>query len=498
MMEKLMLHVQYECHRRGLIIPWDNIVHRLCKGSSGASAIQHLNKLRDVLIMEGHMVPPQLGKVTQKQDPHVRGYIRDMDAALPTQTRVVDWHEDIVDLKENLVVPGVVRGSGNYRKGLPYAIEKATKNPDGKRRNRLPLEIQERIAGKQKNKKRKQKASTDDAVREDSVDPAELQSDADFDPSATKKRKYGLRKSQKKSFKLEDSEDKDKIEFGGEMDADDEFTPIKPRRKVGAGLLSPPKSSLPVKFQLSSAKLANFPSGTNGGGPSKVPGLHPILEENDQDSRPAFQPNLQLKEKFEKLGYQTEEMDGTPEEHKEAIPEGIDTLKNGTKLTKRGRGRQGAADAPAVSTNVRSSKPGCLANAASLGYVENSRIPFSKHGYEVQDTSPGYSYTSNVACSSYEHRTNITADTSSGYGDEMTYGDSVHGTFLAGKAQFGFTNTMWNDVAMNGNHTPPYCANAQDIAYQLDREDTPPYGNDDDGEFDTFVTDVSVATRCSC
>ena len=492
MMEKLMLHVQYECHRRGLIIPWDNIVHRLCKGSSGASAIQHLNKLRDVLIMEGHMVPPQLGKVTQKQDPLIRGYIRDMDAALPTQTRVVDWHEDIVDLKENLVVPGVVRGSGNYRKGLPNAIKKATKNPDGKRRNRLPLEIQERIAGNQKNKKRKQMASTGDAVREDSVDPAELQSDAEFNPSATKKRKYGLRKTQKKSFKLEYSEDEDKVEFGGEMDADDEFTPIKPRRKAGAGLLSPPKSSLLVKFQLSSVKLANFPSGINGGSP---PGLHVILEENDQDSRLAFQPNLQLKEKFEKLSYQTEEMNGTQEEHKEAIAEGIETLKNGTKLTKRGRGRQGA---PAVSTNVRSSKPGHLANAASSDYDENSQIPFSEHGYEVQDSSPGYTYTSNAASSIYEHRTNTTPDTGSSYDHEMTSGDSVHSTFVADEAQFGFTNTIWNDMAMNGNHTPPYSANAQDIAYQLDREDTPPYGNGDDGQFDAFATDVSVVTRCSC
>ena len=100
MIEKLILHVQYECHRRGLQIPWDHVVHRLSPGSSGPSALQYLNKLRDVLVIEGHMVPPLLGKVTVKQDPSIRGYIRDMNDEIPTTTRTVRWDEKCEDRKE--------------------------------------------------------------------------------------------------------------------------------------------------------------------------------------------------------------------------------------------------------------------------------------------------------------------------------------------------------------------------------------------------------------
>jgi hypothetical protein len=107
MIEKLMLHIQYECHRRGIIIPWDHIVHRLNPGSSGPSALQHLNKMRDVLVTEGHLVPPLLGKVTVKQDPSIRGFVRDMDAELPTTTRIVRWDEPIEDRKEYVSSPSI-------------------------------------------------------------------------------------------------------------------------------------------------------------------------------------------------------------------------------------------------------------------------------------------------------------------------------------------------------------------------------------------------------
>lgn len=100
MIEKLLLHVHYECHRRGLNIPWDHVVHRLSPGSSGSSALQHLTKLRDVLTAEGHMVPPLLGKVTVKQDPSIRGYVRDMSSEIKTMTRIVCWDEHIEDRKE--------------------------------------------------------------------------------------------------------------------------------------------------------------------------------------------------------------------------------------------------------------------------------------------------------------------------------------------------------------------------------------------------------------
>ena len=117
MIEKLLLHLQYECQRMGVQLPWDKIVHRLKPGSSGASAMQHLNKLRDVLVGEGHMVPPLIGKLgaTVPEDTP-RGYIRDLSSQDPYVTKKVMWSDYVEDRRESLVIPGIVRGSGAYRK----------------------------------------------------------------------------------------------------------------------------------------------------------------------------------------------------------------------------------------------------------------------------------------------------------------------------------------------------------------------------------------------
>jgi len=64
-------------------------VQRLNPGSSGMSAIQMLNKLRDILISEGHLVPPLMGKQKSNLDPSIRGYIRDMTSDRPTDVKVM-------------------------------------------------------------------------------------------------------------------------------------------------------------------------------------------------------------------------------------------------------------------------------------------------------------------------------------------------------------------------------------------------------------------------
>jgi hypothetical protein len=114
MAEKLILNLQFECHRAGILLPWDAAVKRLHPGSKGNAALQHLLKLRDILITEGHLVPPLLGKRTVDLDPEVRGYIRNMMGNAPTDVRVVNWGENIVDRKVNIFNPDIIRGSGNY------------------------------------------------------------------------------------------------------------------------------------------------------------------------------------------------------------------------------------------------------------------------------------------------------------------------------------------------------------------------------------------------
>lgn len=77
MAEKLLLHIHYECSRHKLQLPWDAIAHRFHPGSSGAAIIQHINRLRREVLVEGHLVPPltQRSSATPN-DPNLRGYVR--------------------------------------------------------------------------------------------------------------------------------------------------------------------------------------------------------------------------------------------------------------------------------------------------------------------------------------------------------------------------------------------------------------------------------------
>ncbi|EKD16334.1 hypothetical protein MBM_05628 [Drepanopeziza brunnea f. sp. 'multigermtubi' MB_m1] len=74
-------------------------------GSSGPSAVQHLDKLQDTLVAEGHLIPPALGKVTEADPAWLRGYARDHTKQTPTATQ----HP-----KVNLVILGIIKGSDNY------------------------------------------------------------------------------------------------------------------------------------------------------------------------------------------------------------------------------------------------------------------------------------------------------------------------------------------------------------------------------------------------
>ncbi|KHJ30418.1 putative heat shock protein mitochondrial precursor protein [Erysiphe necator] len=133
MMEKLLLNIQYECFKAKIRIPWDEIVHRLEPGCSGPSAVQMLNKMRDVLITEGHMIPPAMGNGIQP-DPDIRGYVRDFSTEIPAGTRILRWTETYPNASRSLSDSGFVRGSGNYRKIITR----------GGAFNKIPRTIEER------------------------------------------------------------------------------------------------------------------------------------------------------------------------------------------------------------------------------------------------------------------------------------------------------------------------------------------------------------------
>ena len=105
MAEKVLLHLQYECMRHKIDLPWDAIAHRVHPGSTGAAIGQHLARLRRELIAEGHLVPPLPHKPSNgvPLDPMVRGFMRaDLDGPDRETTRPVMFDEYVEDAKFNL------------------------------------------------------------------------------------------------------------------------------------------------------------------------------------------------------------------------------------------------------------------------------------------------------------------------------------------------------------------------------------------------------------
>jgi hypothetical protein len=105
MAEKLLLHIQYECNRFKIDLPWENIAHRLHPGTSGGAIVQHLARMRGTLVAEGHLVPPIMQKPGSRVqvDPNVRGYARRfMTGADTVTTRPVTFQEEFDDAKFNL------------------------------------------------------------------------------------------------------------------------------------------------------------------------------------------------------------------------------------------------------------------------------------------------------------------------------------------------------------------------------------------------------------
>ncbi|KAK3683722.1 hypothetical protein B0T22DRAFT_520034 [Podospora appendiculata] len=105
MADKLLLHIMYETTRHRIDVPWDAIAHRFHPGSTGGAIMQHLNRLRGILVAEGHLVPPIVQKPGSKVyvDPKIRGYVRKYpESEDMTTSRPVSFEEVVEDPKYNL------------------------------------------------------------------------------------------------------------------------------------------------------------------------------------------------------------------------------------------------------------------------------------------------------------------------------------------------------------------------------------------------------------
>jgi hypothetical protein len=272
MMEKLLLFLDYECHMQQVPIPWDDIVRRLQPGSSGPCATQMLMKMRERLVVEGHMVPPEKTKPHIKPNPKVRGFVRKDPDGDPGVVRVVAWNEELEHPKKSLENPGITVGSGKYTRGPD-----GRKSQSGARRNepRLKLKLPDQVLQdslklkeeasakltkarrdryKRKHKPaRRQNAREDAEERGDIADPAELSSDGEWDPSVTKKPRRLHAKSGTKPVRMSSRKSRVKIEPEAETE--------KPGSSMmGFGSEDEEESpTLPIKFSIAPEKLAQFP-----------------------------------------------------------------------------------------------------------------------------------------------------------------------------------------------------------------------------------------------
>ncbi|KAK3397131.1 hypothetical protein B0T20DRAFT_356343 [Sordaria brevicollis] len=241
MAEKLLLHIQYECSRYRVDIPWDSIAHRLHPGSTGSAIHQHLNRLRSHLIAEGHLVPPICQKPGSRVhvDPHIRGYVRAHQDNPDDQltTRAVRFDEPLEDRKFNLPdavenfgrgggggggggsISGTPRGNGNFsgtpRSAGPPGGILAGVGPIGD--NGSGGSSGGRGAGRMRATRGNGRGVVK-IKREPSPDPADLDSDEEYRPGAKKVPKSVARRSARARKQVNAratyAEDEEEEEFG--------------------------------------------------------------------------------------------------------------------------------------------------------------------------------------------------------------------------------------------------------------------------------------------
>jgi hypothetical protein len=306
MMDKLVLHIQYECHLAKIKLPWDKIAHRLSPGSSGPAIIQYLNKSRDVLVAEGHMIPPNMGKSKAVYDPSIRGYVRDMNAEIPTHVRLLPWNERYEDKKVSLEVPGLVRGSGKYDRNKANRVELPKETG---RRSRVPEEIKEqmtairekknlkpaksRVKVNTKTPRAKNKGSNEAEMEE--VDSVDLDSDDDYEPAVKSSNKRKAKGSStgrgKKSRAIFDFVDDN-------SDAEDNITPVNSGRQgqvksasgsVGSRAMASLSIETPTKQRPSSRQRVHTPGVVMKHEEYKIPiAMHDADEDPEYDEGQAL------------------------------------------------------------------------------------------------------------------------------------------------------------------------------------------------------------------
>ncbi|TDZ74634.1 hypothetical protein CTRI78_v000517 [Colletotrichum trifolii] len=89
MMDRLLVHLDFQCRKKGVEIPWEDILNRLKPGSGFGSIGNRIKRLREKHLKTGYVVPP----VDLDTDITIRGYVRTAEDF--TTGRVVFYNEAI-------------------------------------------------------------------------------------------------------------------------------------------------------------------------------------------------------------------------------------------------------------------------------------------------------------------------------------------------------------------------------------------------------------------
>jgi hypothetical protein len=237
--------MEYELKRHGIIIPWDAIAKRLAseKDTTGACVQQHLSKLRKEMLARGSWVPPLSGKPNPKhQQSDIRGFVMVKKRDGEYETREISWTEDAFKFVDLVHI--------NHAKMIQYnkAFDDGENVPGFAAR---PL---------------KTKRSASDVF--DEVDPADLPSDEDFDPSnkKTKKAKRVTRASTKSAGKSNLNSCGAESDAGNDSHFDDSEKRGAPRKPVMMALFQSEEDDLYVGriiLDVPQHFLAQYPEGVN-------------------------------------------------------------------------------------------------------------------------------------------------------------------------------------------------------------------------------------------
>lgn len=241
----LLLIMEYELKRHGIIIPWDAIAKRLAseKDTTGACVQQHLSKLRKEMLARGSWVPPLSGKPKSKQQQSdIRGIVMVKKRDGEYETREISWTEDAFKYVDLVHI--------NNAKTIQY--KKAS--DDGE-------DVPGSAASPLKTKR-----SASDVL--DEVDPADLPSDEDFDPSnkKSKKAKRVTRASTKSAGKPNSDSYGAESDAGNNSHFDDSEKMGAPRKPVMMTLFQSEEDDLlagRVILEVPQHFLAQYPEGVN-------------------------------------------------------------------------------------------------------------------------------------------------------------------------------------------------------------------------------------------